>query len=76
MSFVQLIKDYKILTIITIILGFAANGLSLYVPKLAANAIDKGVFPFWSPTLMTLVVIALLTFIIASIQMYVSTYLS
>ncbi len=76
MTFGKLVKTYKGWTISVIVLGFAANVLALYVPKLAAKAIDAGVFSAWSPTLMILLGIAIATLIVAVVQMYVSTYLS
>ena len=76
MSFSQLIKTYKGLTIVTILLGLITNGLSLYVPKLASQAIDAGIYAIWSPTLTILVYIACSVLCAAGLQMYVSTYLS
>lgn len=76
MTFSKLVKDYKGWTISIILLGLVANGLALSVPKLAATAIDAGIFSAWSPTLIWLVSIAVATLVVAVIQMYVSTYLS
>ncbi len=76
MSFGQLLKTYKWWTALTIVLGFAAIGLSLLVPKLAARAIDTGDFSSWSPTLTSLVVIAASAFVVIVIQIFTSNYLS
>lgn len=76
MSFGQILKTYKWWTILTILLGFAATGLSLLVPKLAATAIDSGNFSAWSGTLTLLVIIAVSAFFVIITQIFVSNYLS
>lgn len=76
MTFGQILKTYKWLVVLTILLGFAATGLSLLVPKLAATAIDSGDFSAWSPTLTLLVVIASSAFFVILTQVFVSNYLS
>ena len=76
MTFSQLVRSYKGLTIATIVLGFGTNILALYVPRLAAKAIDAEMYTFWSPALTVLVSIAVAAFLLAMLQVYVSTYLS
>ncbi len=76
MTFSQILKTYKWWTILTILLGFAATGLSLLVPKLAANAIDSGDFSAWSGTLTLLVIIAVSAFFVIITQIFTSNYLS
>ena len=76
MTFGQLLKTYKWWTLLTILLGFVATGLSLLVPKLAARTIDSGTFTSWSPNLTLLVIIAGSAFVVIMIQIFTSNYLS
>lgn len=76
MTFGQLLKTYKWWTLLTIMLGFAATGLSLLIPKLAARIIDSGDFSSWSPDLTSLAIIAASTFIVIVVQIFTSNYLS
>ena len=82
MQFLKLLKSYKWWAIIVTILGLAANGLSLYVPKLSAKIIDtsataalQGNF-YWSPTMSLFLFLIVFTLIIAVVQIYISTYFS
>ncbi len=76
MTFGNILKAYKWWSILTILLGFAATGLYLLVPKLAAQAIDSGNYSAWSGTLTLLFFIASSVFLITIIQIFVSNYLS
>ncbi len=76
MTFGQLLKTYKWWTLLTIILGFAATGLTLMVPKLAAKIIDSGDFSSWSPSFTLLIAIAGSAFLIVLAQIFASNYLS
>jgi ATP-binding cassette, subfamily B, bacterial len=81
-DFYKIIKSYKGLTLYVTVLGLLANVLSLYVPKLGAQVIDGfsstysvGIFS-WSDSLSWLTVVALITLVIAVVQIYVSAYFS
>lgn len=76
MSFFKLIKSYSGLTIITTILGLGTNILALWIPKLAAKAIDSDMHNFWSSTGIIFLYISIGTLILALLQVYVSTYVS
>lgn len=70
MSFLRLIKSYLYWVTIVLVLGLATNILSLYVPRLSAGVIDgteKTTFLF---------VIAGAAFVIAVIQISISSYFS
>lgn len=55
-----------------LVLGVATNGLALYVPKLAARVIDQS----GEHLFLMLFGVAILSFIIAVVQIYASTYFS
>lgn len=81
-DFYKIIKGYKGLTFSVTVLGLLANVLSLYVPKLGAKVIDGfssayslGIFS-WSDSLFWLTVVALITLVVAVVQIYVSAYFS
>ena len=76
MTIAQMFKTYKWWTALLVILGLGASGLALFVPKMAARAIDAGDLTGWSPTLTLLVIIAAATFITVLTQIFVSNYLS
>lgn len=81
-DFIKIIKKYIGLTITVTIPGLLSNGLALYVPVLSANIIDDTkaikLFSFfaWSPSLTIVVVFALLSLILAIVQIYASTFFS
>ena len=90
MTFFKLIKSYYGFAIVVVVLGFASNILSLFVPKLSARVIDSVDFSalghvgniatstgyVWPSSLTLLLVLALITLVIAVVQIYLSTYFS
>ena len=72
MTFSKLIKNYKWWFLLVLILGVVANGLTLYVPKLAARVIDQS----GENLFLKLFAVAVVSFIIAVVQIYASTYFS
>ncbi len=90
MTFFKLIKSYYGWAIVVVVLGFASNILSLFVPKLSARVIDSVDFSalghvgniatstgyVWPSSLTLLLVLALITLVIAVVQIYLSTYFS
>jgi ATP-binding cassette subfamily B protein len=70
MSFARLIKTYWLWVATVLILGLATNLLSLYVPKLSAGVIDG------TQGSGLLVLIAGIAFIIAVIQITISSFFS
>lgn len=76
MKFSTLIKTYKGWIALVTSLGFISSIAALYVPKLAADAIDAGTFAPWSGHLTVLAVVIVVAFIIALVQVYLSSYLA
>lgn len=72
MTFAFLLKKYKWWFLLVLVLGVATNGLALYVPKLAARVIDQS----GEHLFLMLFGVAILSFIIAVVQIYASTYFS
>ncbi len=81
-DFIKIIKKYIGLTAIVTILGLVSNGLALYVPVLSAKIIDntgsiKSFSYFaWSNNLTIVLIFALLSFVLAIVQIYSSTFFS
>ncbi len=74
-EFVKLSKEYVWFIIGVSILGVVTNGLALFVPKLGARAIDQ--FTANLPVHYTgLIVVAAVSFVVAVVQIYLSTYFS
>lgn len=74
MSFSKLIKSYKGWIVLVTALGFIASLAALYVPKLAANAIDSGDLSPWSSNMTILAVVIVIALGIALLQVYLSSY--
>ncbi len=72
MTFPKLIRNYKWWFLLVLVLGIATNALALYVPKLAAQAIDHS----GSHIYLILVSVAITSFLIAIVQIYSSSYFS
>ncbi len=81
-AFINIIKRYIGLASTVIVLGIISNGLALYVPTLSAHIIDdvniikQFAFFAWSPTLTLVTIFAIFSFILAIIQIQVSTFFS
>jgi ATP-binding cassette subfamily B protein len=80
--FIKIIKRYIGLASTVIVLGIVSNGLALYVPTLSAHIIDdvniikQFTFFAWSKTLTLVTIFAVVSFILAIIQIQVSTFFS
>jgi ATP-binding cassette subfamily B protein len=71
-----LLKSYKLLIAMLIVLTVVSNGLNLVIPKLIANAIDaygRGTFVL-PPTLYVFVGIAVAIFVLTYLQSIVQTF--
>lgn len=81
-AFINIIKRYIGLASTVIVLGIVSNGLALYVPTLSAHIIDdvniikQFTFFAWSKTLTLVTIFAVVSFILAIIQIQVSTFFS
>ena len=81
MELLNLLKKYKKLAFIVVILGFATNILALSVPKLTAGIIDiatsssgfLGITPEIMQSVYILSGVALATFVVAGLQIYFSS---
>jgi ATP-binding cassette subfamily B protein len=77
-SLLPLLKPYRGLIVVLIILTFLANGLNLVIPKIISHGIDsfgKGNYVF-KTTLLEFGLVALFIFIFSYLQSIVQTYTS
>lgn len=75
-GFIKLLGQYRWYVIFVTILGLAANVLGLYVPSIGARIIDSNIAASQTAALWQLGYVALATFIITVIQIYISTFFS
>ncbi len=78
MQFLSLIKPYKWWVILISVLGIAANGLALFIPKMAAKVIDQSVATggLLNQSLITLTIVVVGSLLVSIFQVVASSYLS